>query len=155
MSKTRRVNGVWGSDGLSVSQVHERLSPSPLSPNVTSPAHSHPQGDGKPAVLLECKASAQIFHRFEHLVRSNKAKCPGNPLTTHTWVSTSNPACAKRETIVPKEAKQETRGSEPAVSSESAETCGHQNSQRDLYHRYLEEYPCRSHLTGCVRIQTK
>ena len=145
----------WGSDGLSVSQVHERLSPSPLSPNVTSPAHSHPQGDGKPAVLLECKASAQIFHRFEHLVRSNKAKCPGNPLTTHTWVSTSNPACAKRETIVPKEAKQETRGSEPAVSSESAETCGHQNSQRDLYHRYLEEYPCRSHLTGCVRIQTK
>ena len=141
MSKARRLNRVWGSDGLSMSQVHKRLSPSPLSPNGTSPAHDNPQGDGTPAMLLECKASAQILHRFEHLVRSNKAKCPGNPLTTHMWVSTSNPACAKWETIVSKEAKQETRGSEPARSSESAETCGHQNSQRDLY---LFCYKCQT-----------
>ena len=78
VSKARRMNRVWGPAGLSMSQMHGRLSPSPLSPNVTSPAHHHPQGDGKPAMLLKCKASAQIFHRFEYLVRSNKVKCTGN-----------------------------------------------------------------------------
>lgn len=86
-----------------MSQVHERLNPWPPALDAMSPALNHPQGDGKPAVLLECKPSAQIFHRLEPLAKSNKAKHTGKTSTTHTWVPTSDPASAKWENIAPKE----------------------------------------------------